>query len=564
MLFINMNKRSVFEIIVIFVILIMGFLHYYNSIFALPLYGDATIHGNIAKDLFLKGPFNFSSTYPPFYLYLLNIFKVIFGVSHANILILVSNLFLRLGLYLLLRRVSWNMIIGMFLVVISIYSTKAIIYSGRLYMEIPLTSMFLYSRYMFYRFFENHEKEYLLVSVFFWVIAALIKQQGLFILLPSYCFILLLGHSMRYVNLKKVGSWFYAFFILFLCTGYGLLYHNEWKIIIGNENNTVLNMMNYVWQSIFNYDGGPNHKFSDIHDVLEYSQNKDFEYVKDEELNKKLRLILEKNYEEGSLRNRSVKTIRPFKFFTSFKDYNAIMNPADYGSLLQYALFVLQLMGIIVVFLYGSRLDRFTLYAILIFIALNTIFFLKNEDQQRYHFYLIYYGLILICFGFKFIARHFNFSKTIYFLGLSVLIVVLPEYALPSFNLVKSQINTQIYASSRWWMKSIMNLWSRLFANTTYDTKIWMNCWNELKYYSSREVSADWQSYFLDEKDIAKYMQIQGYGFIVVLDSQVVNRDKWDGLCKVPLDFKNKIGELYEEISLTWISDVHLYRIVYD
>ena len=65
--------RNYKEIGIFSSILLLFIPFYMSMIFSLPLFGDATIHGRVTKDILSKGISQTSFTYPPLY----NIFQSI-------------------------------------------------------------------------------------------------------------------------------------------------------------------------------------------------------------------------------------------------------------------------------------------------------------------------------------------------------------------------------------------------------------------------------------------------------------------------------------------------------
>lgn len=558
----KLNREKTLEVIALALALIGGFLYYYNAIYTLPLYWDATIHGIMARDLLLYWPFNFSSTYPPFYLYLINSFEVLVKWYHpTNLLILASSVFLWLVLYIILKKVSRNNIISLMLLMVWIYSSKSILYAWRLYMEVLLAGIILLSSYFIYQYLQSKNKKHLFLALIFWVISALIKQQWLFILLPSYVIALGIFHYFWYIRFPIKSYKLYILLIVILISWYWLLFHNEWKLVIWNDDNKILNTINYIGQTVFNYSWTKNHKFYSIQDAIEYSKTINIKFIEEPYLNTKLQNILYDKYDQGSLRNRLVKTVRPKDFFTSYKKYNMIMNIYGKENFFQFFIFMFQLIWIIALIVHSDKSTKLWFFWVMIFIGCNIVFFTRNEDQQRYHFYMMYYWIILTSFWLRLLIQKVQLSKFVYLIAFCATVISIPLDSTWQFNIIKNQYRTQIYSSSKWGIESIKKVGSRLNINTSPESKIRMMCGNELAYYSNRKVSADRQSYFLTKEEIQTYLTLKDDKYMVILDSQLVDNNDWSGLCKIPKDFKKIIEDLYLQQPIDWAPDLYLYSI---
>ena len=250
------NYKSIFGLSV----LLLGFfLIYSDTILSLSLFGDATIHGSITKQILNHSISDSKFTYPPLYNILQGLLFLLFGEKGMNLIVLLGLILISISIFLLAKEITGKTFIGFLSIIIVLSSPKLIFYSSRMYMEILLSGFFIYSIYLLMRFVKTKSIKDLILLTFFIVITSSIKQQGLFILFPSillFLFIFFLVERQRLRekkvildSLKKVGI-FLMIFIILISPIYLALFHSVGRIIPGNEDYKVIKITNQIGQKI--------------------------------------------------------------------------------------------------------------------------------------------------------------------------------------------------------------------------------------------------------------------------------------------------------------------------
>ena len=119
----------------------------------------------------------------------------------------------------------------------------------------------------------------------------------------------------------------------------------------------------------------------------------------------------------------------------------------------------------------------------------------------------------------------------------------------------------QLYSPSKGGIASVKEAGDWIKNNSKESDIIWQSCGSEMLYYSNREVIGSFEYYFLNEFELNKIMKDQNVKYIVIFDSQIVENNKWNNLCWVPISFSQGIKKNFIEVYKTSYSDISIYTL---
>lgn len=550
----RINIEKLIFIFVLFLIFIV-LSKYFSLILDLPLFGDATTHAMISREVVEKGAWNSVELYPSQYFLTQATLYVFFGEKGFNSITLIGLLLSCLFLYLVGKELFENKYLAVVPVFLYLLSSKIAFYSARMYMEIFLSSFFVIVFYFFIKYIKEKRRIYLFLTLFFAFISSTIKQQGLFILLPSLMIFFVLWFLFK--NKKELPFFliiFLSLFVLVLIPPYLAMAHNSGYIIPGNEDFTIVNKTNTFLRAILNYEPEAN-VLSQDPVILEAK---------------------EKYYSIGSKSGES-KHIKPFDVFktkSAFVMANSLYVRNFAGgktSLFQENLnFILLILGFVILFCFSffNKNYRLLLIFLAIFLFLNYALFLRNTDQSRYHLFIPIILTFVMILPLYLLFKHIFPNKSqklskflIIFLMLSLFFLEFIHIGFWEIDFNQRWKNSQIYSSSKGGIESIVEagMW---FRNVTDENiTIFMQCGNELSYYSNRSLYGTPFIYFLPIQKIDELMNKYGFDYIVIFDSQTVPDSKWTNFCWVPQSYYDKIRKSYPEVFSTTRKDIHVFKV---
>ncbi len=558
------------------IVSVFGFF-YFGMIFSLPLFGDAASHGSITKEVIARGVLATNATYPPVYSVFQGVLVSLFGEEGMNAIVFLGVLLIGLSVFLLTKELTNRISVALVSAIIVLASPKLIFYSARMYMEILISGLFVFTIFLLLRFVKDKSNKNLFLLVLFTSVTASIKQQGLFILFPSIlaslcCFFII----ERRWNKDKIQNMvsrrhivaYLLIFLLLIFPAYLVVVHTSGEIVQGSNEFDVLRKINYAGQRISGYKESP----------------EDIKF--NEKWGQRLEWIQEKYWSVGTrlAETRHIWPLDPITSWDGFTKTNGLYLERFWGGStserLANSMNILMLFGLILfvlnIFLrdkilgFGhTSLQRYFLIFLLIFLIINYAFFFRNTDQTRYHLFIAIIFSLFSAIGIYFLVDVFvlmgGFPEHIKILTTSLIVMVLImsliTLAYEDSNFNKRWYKSQIYRPSKGGIASIKEAGEWLDNHTEENARIWQSCGNELAYYSEREVTGNFWFYFLEESELREIFRDQNVEYIVILDSQIVDDEKWRNLCWVPKSFAEKIKKIYPLAYRTSFGDINIYKV---
>ncbi len=545
----NLQLFKAIQLLTLILLISFFGVFYWQTTMTLPLFGDATIHGYNAKVLLEQGWQAYKADYPSLYSYTQDVLYVFFDEKGFNAVPFFGFLFLLMSTFLFIRQITKNYFMGLLSVVFVGCSPKLIFYTARMYQEILISSFFIFSIYLLFKFIAKKNYSTLFLLSFFVGISLSLKQQGLFILYPSIVGFFFLNFLRKKI---KLGEFLYIFLIpLFIGLGfYGVLFHNTGVVHPGSEEFVIFRVINNIGKIVFQYSG------SDSNDVPKLTRIDD-----------KLAEVEAERYSTGVARVEE-KHIWPTDVFTNFVKFNQANSLyLDWegrkleSEILLYVSFVFLIAGL------GYCLINFTvnkdlLFFSAIFIVINYLLFSRNTDQPRYHLFIPIYLLVFIFLFLNHYIKKINFSRHLRIFTASLIVILLFIPILHNrVNLNKRWGKTQLYASSIGGTESIIEVGNWFKKNTDIDVKIGQQCSNETRYYSDRSIIGDWRIYFIPIEDLKKYFKEKNIHYYVIYKSQIVPDKQWISLCWIPQTFYETMETHYKRVFTSPMKDVYVYEI---
>lgn len=573
----NVKKKNLIWLSLISIILIFGFF-YFDMIFSLPLFGDATMHGAITKNLLNKGLLNTELRYPPLYNILQAVLFSLFGEKGMNSIVFLGVLLIAFSIFLLVKELTDKTLIASLSTIIVLSSPKIIFYSARMYMEILISGFFIFTIFLLVRFVKTKSTKNLILLTIFTAISASIKQQVLFILFPSIllflcCFFIIDKKKkeeeiQNKLSIRHIVVYFFIFLLL-ISPAYFVLFHNYGKVVPDVEEFKIINLINNIGRKISGYkQPTENIKFN-------------------EKWGQRLKEIQKEYYTTGVTRAeaRHIWPLTPLTSWNGFIKTNGLYLENFWGGTTSKGLAnfmnFLMLFGLILFVLNiifknkilkfkDKNLQVYFLIFLLIFLAINYTLFLRTTDQMRYHLFIPIIFSVFPAIGIHYLISIFilrnNFS-TIYIRIISIFLIlvilltllIILTYKDTTFN--KRWDKSQIYRGSMGGIASIQEAGKWLNNHTNENDLIWHTCNNELAYYSEIKVTGNFWFYFLNESELREIFKDQNVKYIVIFDSQIVPDEEWENLCWVPKSFAEKIRKIYPEVYRTSFNDIRIYKV---
>jgi hypothetical protein len=547
---------------------------YGRMIMMLPLFGDATIHGSNAVDVLNGGWRSLNADYPGLYSYLLAPGRALIGESWDKIVVLSGFIFLLLAVYLLVRHFANNFYLGLLAVALAACSPKIILYSAKMYQEILISGLIIYCVYILFRYFEVRSAH------FYWLLVLLLgtilslKQQGLFILYPSIIIFFFIKYLKKEVIPKQLVGIILIPLLLALAP-YGVLFHNQGLIQPGSDEFLPLRLVNDVGKKVFSYKPTE----PKLNQPVNQSQEIKTSQIQagDQLTMQNTGTSLEQNLEHVEKDKSTIAFSRaearhvwPTSVFTNFNSFNEANNlyvqsfqgKALEESFVLFACFALVIFGVLYCIKYRTEYSNLLIFSA-IFLSINYILFIRNNDQQRYQLFIALFLLSYIFIAADFIRKRLNLNTwfKLSTFTISALIVFTP-ILLPRIDLNKRWGNTQIYSSSIGGIGSVKEAGNWLRTYTPKNTVVGQQCGNETHYYSSRKVVGDWRAYFLDDKSFKDFIKNNDISYYVIYKSQLVDDKDWHHICWVPNSFYTKLNNEYKKAYTTNAGDIIVYKVV--
>ena len=569
--------RNYKEIGIFFSILLLFIPFYMGMIFSLPLFGDATIHGSVTKEILSKGISQTVTTYPPLYNIFQSVLCSIFGDKGMNLIVVLGLILILTSVFLLAKEITGKAAIGFLSMIIVSASPKLIFYSARMYMEILLAGFFIFTIFLLMRFVKTKSSESLILLAIFTAITASIKQQGLFILFPSILFFLLLylmmnnkRYKKKIVTIQSIKhiAIFLLIFIILVSPIYLALFHSAGRIMPGNEDYKVIKLTNQIGQKISGYQ----EPIKNIEFDAKYAQR--LEDIRNEihsigSTRAESRHIFAIDVITSLDKSTKVHGLYLEKFADGFtsKGLASVMNTLMFFGLI---LFILNIISKNKILKFGNEpIQKHFLIFLLIFLINNYILFARNNDQMRYHLFIAILFSIFSAIGIYFISRNvigrLNVNKSLKLVSIPLIFIILFTQLL-TITALDSEFNkrwgsSQIYSPSKGGIASIQEVGGWINNHTNEDDLIWQVSGNELAYYSGRKVAGTYLYYSLNESELSDIFVDQGVSYIVIFDSQIVPDDKWTHFGWVPRSFENRIKKLYPVAYTSSYNDIEVYEV---
>ncbi len=545
---------------VVFHWLLLSFLllYYFKLINSLLLFGDATMHANTTKDFIENGLMQTDFSFPPMYNFIQAFLFRIFGEPGLNFIVFLGVFIISVGVYLFSFELSNDLRVAFFSSLLVLASPKVVYYSSRMYMEVFLSGLFVFTFWMLIKYLKQRNLKNLLLLAILTAFSALTKQQGLFILFPSILLFLSISSLVKKEFSKII--FFVLIFTLFTLPGYYFVFKSQGKIIPGNEDYKLIALVNNAGRSLTRYE---EENASTIDIYLQKKINSDWsQYLK------RASILAE---------SRHIWPLDPLTSWDSFKKANSLYVSDFFSSYINEQLanmISLTIIFGIALFLIKIKqseknYDKLIykkeyLFFLLIFVLNNYFLFQRNNDQMRYHLFL---PIVLVYFSSMFIIYLLNkFEKNNFRTTIKILFYVL--FFLKATNSVQASViknsywnKTQIYRPSKGGIYSVIEVGNWLKSNSNSEEKIWQSCGNELEYYSRRNVGGLKSIYFSDNQTIDNYLTQSNYKFLVIFDSQVVNDKEWKHFCWIPESFVDKINVLYDIVYISSYTDIKVYKV---
>jgi len=566
----NLHYINILKLLlVVFLIGIFG-VFYWQTVMSLSLFGDATIHGYNAKTLMERGLDYLNADYPPFYYFAMTVLFQFFGEKGFNLVPYIGVLFLLISSFLFIRQITKNYYLGLLSIILVGSSPKIIYYSARMYQEILITALFVFSFYLLFKYLEKRKRNLLILLLFFIGISLSLKQQGLFILYSSIIIFFIFDFIKKRTSLQNLSLVIFLPILIGL-PFYGVLFHTKGEIQPGSNEFELFKVINNFGQKIFLYNGEKN-KVSDIFNsnnnllVLKaYASNNS---ITSDSLQKELNNINFKYSKLADARaeNRHIWPTDVFLNFNKFNQANSLYLLTWQGvglesPILFYFSFIF-LVGGFFFCLYKYKIYTNLLLFTIVFLPINYSLFIRNNDQQRYQLFIPIYLLAFIFVFLSVVIKRININNIyVLFLVTITLILVFIPILVPMIQRNELWGNSQIYSPSEGGINSVKETANWLNKNTKSSTIIGQVCGDETEYYSDRKLISDWRADFLDKKSLQTYFTKYNISYYVIFKSQLVNDNQWTSLCWIPMSFYNRLNNSYPKAYISNSNDIVVYNV---
>jgi hypothetical protein len=563
-------SKEILQLIILFLVIIFFCTFYWQTVMYIPLFGDATIHGIYAKEILEGGWKLLTSEYPSLYYFLMDVVFIFYGEIGYNLVIILGLILLFVSTFLFIRQQSNSFYLAMIAVIAVGSSPKIIFYSARMYQEILITGLFVFSFFLLFKYLKYCKTtDLLLLAVFIGIVSSL-KQQGLLILYSSITILFFINTLIKKESLAHLLI-ITLVPILISIPFYGVLYHNNGEILPGGEEFRLIKYINTIGRSVFQFNDVEG-KFVNSNLNMTDDIEKAYDLNNSESrLSSKLNIELdkiEKEHRELGFRRAENRHIWPTEVFTDFEKFNNINNLFTNSQGLKFKpehvmviSFITLLCGLIITISKYKKYGTFLLYSI-IFLVINYLLFARNTDQQRYHLFIPIYLLSFNSIFLKEVLPNFRNKRYISILSFCILIIIsLITQLVTRTELNKNWISSQIYSSSKGGIVSVKDIGEWLNSKTDRNTLIGQTCGNETQYYSNRKVLGDWRVYFLNDKSLRYYFYQNNISYYVIYKSQIVDDKNWEIVCWVPRKFYSMMENNFKKTYISKANDIYIYEI---
>ena len=527
---------------------------YAEVIYQLPLFGDATEHARIARELLRGHVFSSSSPYPPLYHSLGALGLAIAGEDGFKTITVLSIAFLGPAVFLLARELSDSGAVGLVAALIAYVSPKTPFYAGRLYMELFLVVLVVLAFYFLLRYLKSEKKLDLACFAVLAALTAITKQQGLVLVaLPGFAY--LFGRELvewlsqrsrpRFLSLRIYLPMLLVFLIPALLwqmkTSASLLPETEFTSWInhGAREMTGVSAIQAEWRQ--RWDFYLTERF-----VTDGHQAKGF-------------AVAESNH------------IWPHEVFTSPAAFFGINSPywrvlgnlKSEFPLLETTVLCALFAGGLVFFFANTRNPAWI--PLMGFLLLNYTTFLKNTDQLRYHLFIPYILAFLIPFcvyNLVGLVGKSQLARTLTLSCFAVLVLAYSSQYLQTLNNANLRNwDRQSYTLSVGGMHSVIEASDFVHTALGIDQTFFAVPATEFAYYADRQVLFDHRLYFLDAQNLNEIFRDMGVSLIVIPKSLIVQDADWNHVGRAPASFVAKIESLYPKVFETQLGDIDVYEV---
>jgi hypothetical protein len=557
--YIKASLKADYAPIVLALLLVFFSLIYWQIIMGVPLFGDSTIHASNAKQLLEHGPWALREDYPSLYSYLLAIMYTFFGEKGFNFVVYFSFIFLLIATYLFVRQITKKPYISLLAVIFVGCSPKLIFFSARMYQEVFLCALFVYCYYLLFRFAEKMSWRAAFLLAIFMGITLSVKQQGLFILFPSIVIFFII-----YRRFKKF-DWSKIIILIVIPLGiglgfYGLLFHTVGQIQPGSQEFAPLRLVNEAGEKAFLYHNSPK-LYPSLTDGKETVASAKSDPIENRLYNIE---ISKETIATSRAESRHIWPWDPFINFTKFNQANSLYVDFQGMPVESPLIFAFSFAGLIVgaVYCYVKKEHTDLLLFTAIFLPINYLLFIRNNDQQRYQFFI---PLFLIVFIFIFVDKlikslgaQYVTKKILITLIISMLFLTV---LIPRVQANKHWANTQLYSPSVGGVASVSEVGDWLKHKTPSNATLAQVCGNEIQYYSDRKVVGDWRIYYLSPNELRSFFRNMNVTYYIAFDSQVVDDDSWSNLCWTPKSYITTLQNNFPVIYTSSYGDIKVFDV---
>jgi hypothetical protein len=525
---------------------------YARSLSEVVVFGDAAEHARIAQSIAEDGAWDVQTRYPLLYHALAAPFIALSADDGLQAFTVLSLLFLGAGVFLLARQLTGSAACGLAAAAMSLMAPVTVFYAGRMYMEIFLSAMFVWSAFTLARYFERPTAGRLVLCAIACALTAATKQQGL-LLVASVGAVL----AARAVTSPRLWTLpidrtrvvhFVAFAgitAMIAAPAYLAPMRSAGGILPETEYTGWVNATARAATGIDRPVAGWEERWSD-----------------------RLEASFEENGGERGFRLAERRHVWPWDVFTTQRGFWGIhtlyWGPSEalryppYVTLPVLALFTAG----IACWAWQQRRSPFTAFLALFLLA-NYATFLRNNDQARYHVYIAFMLAFAVPFAVLALSRALRGRRALTgagFAALAALLAVAAVRDLPSrLDTVEASPGLQAYAPSEGGMASVQDAGAWLDAHLAEDETFFAVPANEYSYYSDRRGVFVYSAYFLRDIELIALIDDIGARYVVVADSAVQPDSRWNNVVKMPASFANRVRRLYARVYTTPAGDISIF-----
>lgn len=532
-------------------ILLLAGIAYGVALGDLPIFGDATIHANISRALTERAPWNVATAYPLFY-HLVGALALSVDGETGFKLVTVFGLLLTIGaVYALAIELTESRICALGAAFLATIAPKTIFYTGRMYMEVLLSALIIWAIFFFARYLRLQRRSDLIYCAILSGLAAATKQQALLLLLPSIIIFLALQGVRRWRrgelsarrSVARAGL-FAAIALVLAVPAYEPMLHSTGGIL---PDTGYTHFVNVSLATVTGQHGKTDAWLTRWNDTLNAS-------------------FAANGGNRGFARPES-RHIWPWDVVTTSRGLFGIHTlfwtnaPWRYPDWLTLPLCGLFLVGA-ALWTWQSR-RKPILWFLSLFLAINYVAFLRNNDQERYHLYLAFMLTFLIPFGligWRSVRPHLSGAATAAGIGLLATCTLVAALAFPQrVDILQAATRQQAYAPSKGGVASVQDVGAWLKQHLGANESFYAVPANEFEYYAQRHGIFDYRLYFLPPDQLSAVIRDMNVRYIVIADSAIQADDAWNNVVKMPASFAINIGRLYPAVYVSSKRDIVVY-----